>query len=139
MRTLRTTRLVLLLALAATTPTTASADPTSLARYGWVVNGAVDETIARGRTLFVSGGFTTLAPLQNQIGGFVTLDQGSGHPLRIPAAIDGGVVSAVADDGAGGWYVGGGVRAFVGAPNGWVGCVGGVCWGGGGEGGQRHR
>lgn len=96
-----------LLALLVTLPNPLAAEPVSVPRYGWVVNGYVDETIARGNTVYLSGGFTAMAPLQNRVGRYVELTLGSGHPVRLPAEVGGGQVAAIVEDGAGGWYLGG--------------------------------
>lgn len=89
------------------TPAATPADPLPTNRSGWIVNGYVDETVSRGNTLLLSGGFTALAPVQNRIGHFVELQPGSGHPVRLPAEVAGGLVQAISDDGSGGWYLGG--------------------------------
>src|SRR5262252_3418091 len=78
----------------------------------WVTNGGVSSIVADGTTLFVGGGFTR-----------VGLETGSGVPISTstfspPAAFPHvvGNVTAVAPDGAGGWYLGGAFTSVGGLP-----------------------
>ncbi|MFN0134312.1 MAG: GC-type dockerin domain-anchored protein [Phycisphaerales bacterium] len=70
----------------------------------WCPNGIVKSAATIGTTLYFGGDFTQVGPLT---GAFASIDAVTGLPdMRFPQ-IDGRVI-ALAPDGAGGWYVGGG-------------------------------
>src|SRR4051812_2536952 len=66
-----------------------------------------------GNTLYIGGDFKHVAP---RTGPGVALSEADGQPdLDLPQ-VSGGSVSAVAPDGAGGWYIGGGFTHVGGVP-----------------------
>ena len=68
----------------------------------WVTNGTVNAVVEAGGVIYIGGVFTQVGPAS---GGAVPLDASTGLPLALPKVA--GIVSVVAPDGAGGWYVGG--------------------------------
>ena len=78
----------------------------------WVTNGAVGAIVADGRTLFVGGAFTRVGPAS---GGGVPISASTfAPPAGFPRVV--GSVTAVAPDGAGGWYIGGQFTSVGGVP-----------------------
>src|SRR5207244_4046263 len=67
-------------------------------------NGNVDALELSGNTLYLGGDFTVVGP---HTGAFVPLDPASGKPIHpFPTVI--GSIRAMAPDGDGGWFIGGG-------------------------------
>jgi hypothetical protein len=79
----------------------------------WVVSGTVNAVARSANTLYVGGVFTQIGP---PTGAGVPIDPVNGSPAASFAKIA-GVVSAVAPDGSGGWFVGGGFTAANGTKN----------------------
>jgi hypothetical protein len=77
----------------------------------WVTNGPVNATLLSGSTLYIGGSFTYVGP---PIGSFAALDA-AGAPDRTFPPVN-GTISAIAPDGAGGWYVGGTFNTVGGHP-----------------------
>jgi hypothetical protein len=72
----------------------------------WLPNGTVDAIAASGRTIYLGGRFTTVAPYT---GGLVALDAANGANLKQLPRVEGSI-NAMVPDGAGGWYIGGSFR-----------------------------
>jgi hypothetical protein len=70
----------------------------------WVTNGSVSSVAKSGSTLYIGGSFTSVGLFS---GRGVPLSTASGTPAG-PFPKVSGVIRAVAPDGAGGWYIGGG-------------------------------
>lgn len=69
----------------------------------WGTNGPVNAAVLVNDTLYIGGRFTAVGPASSRM---VALDAGSGAPDPEFPWFD-GQVSAIAPDGAGGWFVGG--------------------------------
>ena len=71
----------------------------------WVVNGRVQALGVSGRILYVGGSFTQVSP---RSGPLLAVTAATGTAVTDFPQVEGGRVDAVAGDGAGGWFVGGG-------------------------------
>lgn len=83
----------------------------------WIPDGEVRASLVVDHMLFIGGRFGVVGP---PTGNAVPLGASTGRPLSAFARFSGGPVYAIAPDGAGGWYVGGGFSAVNGAPCGRV-------------------
>ena len=97
-----------------------SASPSPAQRLNpelWSTNGPVWAVAVAGQTIYIGGAFTYVGPAT---GGGVPLSASGGDPLpdlpRIRNGISGGTVSAIADDGLGGWFIGGSFDSVGGFP-----------------------
>lgn len=75
----------------------------------WITNGDVYAVAPSGNTVYIGGDFSYVGP---NTGGGATIDDATGRVLTPYAKIsdrvdEEGIVSAVAPDGGGGWYIGG--------------------------------
>ncbi len=78
----------------------------------WTFNGPVDALVVSGKTLYVGGKFTQIAPRSGPI---VAVSASSGRRVAgFPSAAD-GAVKALTADGRGGWFVGGTFHRLGGA------------------------
>jgi hypothetical protein len=88
-------------------------------RLGWIFQpGLVADTQVAGRTVYVGGSFNSVSPAQNYAWRLVQLSTGSGTPTAIydiNRPQNTGHVSAIVDDGSGGWFVGGGFNDVLGS------------------------
>jgi hypothetical protein len=96
--------LVLLSLVGAGPPT---AVPRDVPERMWIPNGPVEALAVRGRTLFVGGDFTRIAP---RTGSFVVLSEDGTRPDPAFPEFAGGSVSDIVSDDSGGWFVGGAFR-----------------------------
>ena len=78
----------------------------------WALNGGVYAAVLSGNTLYLGGGFQQVGPVT---GGGVPIAAGSGAPLAGFPKVT-GYVYAIAPDGSGGWFIGGGFTAVGGLP-----------------------
>src|SRR3954453_22756241 len=69
----------------------------------WAPDGPVAAVSRSGTTLYIGGGFSQVGPAT---GAFAAIDASTGKPNLMFPKVN-GTVSAVADDGSGGWYIGG--------------------------------
>jgi trimeric autotransporter adhesin len=93
-------------------PASTSADPVTGPVPTWVPDGEVKAIAVSGRTAYIGGNFSRIAPYT---GSSALFDASSGN-LQKPWPEVEGVVNAVAGDGLGGWYLGGDFRAVGGVP-----------------------
>ncbi|MCC7178038.1 MAG: fibronectin type III domain-containing protein [Acidobacteria bacterium] len=106
---LRRAFISLLTLLALASPGPALADVNQAPRLPWVFDDAVMATRQHGNVLYVGGYFKTVSPAANVGGRFIELSSAAGTPARtFPAFPANSFIYAVVDDGAGGWFVGGG-------------------------------
>lgn len=104
--------LLLLLALLPVGRLAPTAQARAVSRPLWVPNGRVSALQVAGGTLYVGGSFSNLAPFT---GHFASLDPASAAPDAAFPTFN-RTVRAVADDGAGGWYVAGDFTAVSDTP-----------------------
>src|SRR3954468_23414359 len=97
----------IVLALAAVFAPEAFADALSAPAETWVPDGEVHAVAISGPIAYLGGNFTRLAPYTGSSAAF---DAASGD-LRQPWPQVDGAVEAVAPDGSGGWYLGGGFKS----------------------------
>lgn len=84
-------------------------------RLHWVTNGPVSTGTTLGRTLYVAGAFTRVAPSTDALGALHVVSAADGSvPRRLPL-VDGEIRSIVAD-GTGGAYIGGRFSSVDGTP-----------------------
>ena len=83
-----------------------SADALSESQLPWIVRGGVHDSRRVGNTVYLAGDFRTVAPRANLVGAFTELTLSSATP-RAPLPRVRGTVLAIADDGSGGWFLGG--------------------------------
>ena len=87
-------------------------DAAALVHQGMpVTDGAVIALAASGDTLFVGGEFGSIGP---STGSGMPVDSVTAQPVWLPKVA--GYVNAVASDGSGGWYLGGGFSHVAGQP-----------------------
>jgi hypothetical protein len=93
----------------------AAAAPSPSTSTAWVpVGGDVDALTSANGKIYLGGGFRRLAP---PFGGFAVYRHGATTPeAGVVRFRDGGGVGVIADDGEGGWIVGGGFSSFGGVP-----------------------
>ena len=72
----------------------------------WVTNGEVEAAVAVGNTLYLGGNFDYVGP---PTGAFAAWNLGTGTLVSTASQPVVGTIAAIAPDGAGGWYVGGGL------------------------------
>lgn len=83
--------------------------PDEVSSLPWVIDGGFVEAEARvGSRLYLGGGFRSIARPSHVIGPFAALDGVTGDLLAADPALAGQQAHAVASDGEGGWFVGGG-------------------------------
>lgn len=127
--------LVGLLALRAVPAAAQTVDPDL-----WGTNGTVTAVARSGDRVYIGGSFTQVGPSS---GYGVPLRMSTGKAMKSYPKVAGGYVSAMAPDGAGGWYIGGSFTAVGGllrshlahilpdgsvapwdpSPNGWIGDI----------------
>jgi hypothetical protein len=78
----------------------------------WVPDSPVSDIAVANGAVYLAGEFMQVGPAT---GAFVGLDAATGATLQPFPEVD-GVVLAVADDGAGGWYIGGSFTSVQGQP-----------------------
>lgn len=91
-------------AAAAAVAASAGTSETGRAATLWTVNGPVEALVVSGHTLYVGGEFTQIAP---RTGPLLAFTGSSGSRVAVFPSIASGAVSALTDDGRGGWFVGG--------------------------------
>lgn len=101
-----------LIALLATAAFTTPARAQVLREEFWVPDGNVLDVAVGNGDVYLAGDFTQVGPAT---GGFVGLDRSTGATLQPFPEVQ-GTVFAMADDGAGGWYIGGYFTAVQGQP-----------------------
>ena len=97
---------VLLLGAIALSAFPAQADPPTTPANTWVTGRAVRAIVRVGDRLFVGGDFTNVHPRSRYTGSLATFVHGEEDPTTLPA-LSGGPVTALTDDGAGGWFAAG--------------------------------
>jgi hypothetical protein len=75
-------------------------------------DGPVYTSVLRGTTLYIGGAFDRMSPIT---GGGAVLDQATGLALQQTPRVHGGI-GAIANDGLGGWFVGGAFDSVGGVP-----------------------
>lgn len=93
----------------------ASADPATVSRLGWVLNGHAQAAVQHGSTLYAGGAFTRVAPTSGALGALFGVSLTTGAPTSTLPLVD-GVVHAIEPDGAGGYYIGGAFATVGGVP-----------------------
>jgi hypothetical protein len=90
----------------ASSPQSSQADLSTIPVNTWVTGRAVRAVARVGDRLFVGGDFTSVYPRSRYTGSLATFAHGDENPIALPA-LSGGDVTAITDDGAGGWYAAG--------------------------------
>jgi len=90
----------------------ASAQSTIARQDVWVPNGTVLATASTDDTIFLGGRFSRLGPYTGGLSAFFPT---TGNHVKAFPQVN-GVVEAILDDGAGGWYIGGEFQGVGGAP-----------------------
>jgi len=96
--------IALVAAIAAAASLATAPGATRRAATLWTVNGPVDSLTSHGRDVYLGGNFTQVSPRTGPLVGF---SRSSGVREASFPAVESGEVTALADDGRGGWYVGG--------------------------------
>jgi trimeric autotransporter adhesin len=78
----------------------------------WIPNGRVNDMVSNGNTVYLAGDFTYIGPAEN-VGRASTFDAVTGQPIPNFPKFDNSIL-AIAPDGSGGWYIGGGFRTVAG-------------------------
>ena len=78
----------------------------------WIPNGMVKDMVSNGNTVYLAGDFTYIGPAEN-VGRASTFDAVTGQPIPNFPKFDNSIL-AIAPDGSGGWYIGGGFRTVAG-------------------------
>ena len=101
------------------------AEPSATPRFDWLFNSFLSSTTRIGNTLYVAGQFTHVAPTSGTLSPFFQLSSTTGAALTGLPTVN-NFVSAIAADGAGGYYVSGGFTnigsagpVFAGQPSLW--------------------
>src|SRR5436309_487649 len=105
-------RSALMIVGAASWGVTGAANAQVIRQDFYVTDGTVHAVALSGNTLYIGGEFGRVGP---STGGGIPIDKASGTPASgFPKVL--GSVIAVASDGAGGWYIGGGFTTVGGMP-----------------------
>ena len=81
-----------------------SAEPSATPRLDWVFNNFVTGTARVGSTLYVGGGFTSIAPTAGELSRLFALSPTTGAPIPGLPSVN-GTIFGVVSDGAGGHFV----------------------------------
>ena len=107
---MKTTRALVTLGMAAlllASGAQIAAEPSATARFDWLFNRFLSSTTRIGNTLYVAGEFIHVAPTSGTLSPFFQLSSTTGAALTGLPTVN-NFVTAIAGDGAGGYYVSGG-------------------------------